>query len=125
MRIQGIEYEELAQEFGTPLYVYDGDVLYDTITGLRKALHPKLEIFYSLKANPNVIIICHADSYEEAADLYQLGAMYVMLPHMIGSERIGSFIKRAGLHRKEFIQYRERHLLLLERRQRENESATG
>ena len=82
-------------------------------------------VHHALKANPNVIIICHADSYEEAADLYQLGAMYVMLPHMIGSERIGSFIKRAGLHRKEFIQYRERHLLLLERRQRENESATG
>ena len=56
MRIQGIEYEELAQQFGTPLYVYDGDVLTDTITGLREALHPKLEIFYSLKANPNVSV---------------------------------------------------------------------
>ncbi|MFC0429820.1 diaminopimelate decarboxylase [Kutzneria buriramensis] len=56
MKIQGIEYEELAQEFGTPLYVYDGDVLYDTIAGLRNALHPKLEIFYSLKANPNVSV---------------------------------------------------------------------
>jgi diaminopimelate decarboxylase len=56
MRIQGIEYEELAQQFGTPLYVYDGDVLTDTITGLRAALHPRLEIFYSLKANPNVSV---------------------------------------------------------------------
>jgi diaminopimelate decarboxylase len=56
MKIQGIEYEELAQRFGTPLYVYDGDVLTDTITGLRDALHPKLEIFYSLKANPNVSV---------------------------------------------------------------------
>jgi diaminopimelate decarboxylase len=56
MRIQGIEYEELARQFGTPLYVYDGDVLTDTITGLRDAVHPKLEIFYSLKANPNISV---------------------------------------------------------------------
>ena len=56
MRIQGIEYEELAERFGTPLYVYDGDVLSGTISGLRAALHPALEVFYSLKANPNISV---------------------------------------------------------------------
>lgn len=56
MKIQGIEYEELAERYGTPLYVYDGDVLTDTITGLRAALHPALEVFYSLKANPNISV---------------------------------------------------------------------
>jgi diaminopimelate decarboxylase len=56
MRIQGIEYEELAERFGTPLYVYDGEVLAGTISGLRAALHPALEIFYSLKANPNISV---------------------------------------------------------------------
>ena len=56
MRIQGIEYEELAERFGTPLYVYDGDVLGGTISGLRAALHPALEVFYSLKANPNISV---------------------------------------------------------------------
>lgn len=67
-----------------------------------------------LKANPHAIVICHSDSYEEAAELYHLGAMYVMLPHLIGSERIGSFIRRSGLHKKEFVHYREKHLMLLE-----------
>ena len=56
MKIQDIEYEELAERFGTPLYVYDGDVLAATISGLRDALHPRLEIFYSLKANPNISV---------------------------------------------------------------------
>lgn len=56
MKIQGIEYDELARRFGTPLYVYDGDVLSSTITGLRRALHPSLEVFYSLKANPNISV---------------------------------------------------------------------
>lgn len=56
MKVQGIEYEELAEQFGTPLYVYDGDVLAETIAGLRRALHPSLEFFYSLKANPNISV---------------------------------------------------------------------
>ncbi|UED82951.1 type III PLP-dependent enzyme [Streptomyces profundus] len=56
MRVQGIPYEELAEEFGTPLYVYDGELLTDAVTGLRAALHPALEIFYSLKANPNISV---------------------------------------------------------------------
>ncbi|MEZ0109809.1 diaminopimelate decarboxylase [Catenulispora sp. EB89] len=56
MNVQGIEYEELAERFGTPLYVYDGDVLTEAIAGLRRALHPALEFFYSLKANPNISV---------------------------------------------------------------------
>ncbi|MCX4750457.1 type III PLP-dependent enzyme [Kitasatospora sp. NBC_01287] len=56
MRIQGIEYEELARRFGTPLYVYDGEVLTAAITGLRQVLHPAVEVFYSLKANPNISV---------------------------------------------------------------------
>ncbi|WP_165984868.1 diaminopimelate decarboxylase [Streptomyces sp. YIM 98790] len=54
--VQGIGYRELAERFGTPLYVYDGDLLTATVTGLRRALHPALEVFYSLKANPNISV---------------------------------------------------------------------
>ena len=57
MRIQGIEYTELAQRFGTPLYVYDGDLLTRTLAELRAALPPVLEVFYSLKANPNISVL--------------------------------------------------------------------
>ncbi|HEV3170971.1 MAG TPA: type III PLP-dependent enzyme [Actinocrinis sp.] len=57
MRIQGIEYAELAERFGTPLYVYDGEVMTSTLTELREALPPVLEVFYSLKANPNISVL--------------------------------------------------------------------
>ncbi len=67
-----------------------------------------------IRTNPHAIIICHSDNYEEAAALYQLGATYVMMPHLIGSERIGNFIKRTGLSKKEFDGYRDKHLILLE-----------
>ena len=48
-----IDWGDIATRYGTPTYVYDGDWLVDNLTELRSALHPSLEIFYSLKANPN------------------------------------------------------------------------
>lgn len=54
--------------------------------------------------------ICHADNYEDAAKLYRHGATYVMIPHLIGSERISSFIKRNGSSREAFEIYRKRHI---------------
>ncbi|BBA96694.1 putative diaminopimelate decarboxylase [Actinacidiphila reveromycinica] len=56
MKVQGIEYRELAEQFGTPLYVYDAEVLTEAITGLRDALHPAIEVFFSLKSNPNISV---------------------------------------------------------------------
>jgi Kef-type K+ transport system membrane component KefB len=60
--------------------------------------------------NPRATIICHSDSMHEATELYELGATYVMLPHYIGSEKMGSFIRRNGLNKTEFKHYREKHL---------------
>ena len=52
--IGGLPTDQLAQRFGTPLYVYDGGSLRDVYTALRGQLHPAIDIFYSAKANPNV-----------------------------------------------------------------------
>ncbi len=54
---QGLGIDAIAEAFGTPLYVYDGAVLDETLRGLRAALHPRLDIFYSMKANPNISIV--------------------------------------------------------------------
>lgn len=67
-----------------------------------------------LKTNPDCVIICHADNNHQATELYELGASYVMIPHYIGSEKIGAFIKRAGLNKKEFDKFREKHLSQIE-----------
>jgi Kef-type K+ transport system membrane component KefB len=66
------------------------------------------------KENPNAVFICTADTVEEAAELYEIGAAYVMLPHYIGSEKIGAFIKKSGLKKAEFKKYREKHLAYLQ-----------
>lgn len=67
-----------------------------------------------LKENPDCVIICHADNNHQATALYELGASYVMIPHYIGSEKIGAFIKRSGLDKKEFEKFREKHIAKIE-----------
>jgi Kef-type K+ transport system membrane component KefB len=66
------------------------------------------------KENPHAVFICNADTIDEAAELYSMGAAYVMLPHYIGSEKIGSFIRKSGLKKTEFKKYRDKHLAYLQ-----------
>lgn len=54
--IQGIAISELAARFGTPLYIYDADLLIQTYQRVRRLLHPRIDIFYSAKANPNISV---------------------------------------------------------------------
>jgi Kef-type K+ transport system membrane component KefB len=64
--------------------------------------------------NPSCVTILHADGVTEAAELYELGASYVMLPHYIGSEKIGAFIKKNGFKKSEFKKFRNQHLTYLQ-----------
>jgi diaminopimelate decarboxylase len=54
--IQGQPAADLADRFGTPVYIYDADVLSSTYAGLRQCLNEAVDLFYSVKANPNVSI---------------------------------------------------------------------
>jgi Kef-type K+ transport system membrane component KefB len=65
--------------------------------------------------NPSAVVICHADNLDEATELYAAGASYVMMPHYIGSEKIGAFIKRNGFSKTEFKHFRDKHLVYLEK----------
>jgi Kef-type K+ transport system membrane component KefB len=64
--------------------------------------------------NPDAVIVCNANSYEEALQLYEMGCSYVMIPHYAGSERLSSLIQRNGIDRAHFDRYRARHLQHLE-----------
>ena len=65
---------------------------------------------YVHRHNPNAIMICYSNDHNEAAELYKLGASYVMLPHFIGSEQLSSFIHAHGLNKESFEIYRNKHL---------------
>ncbi|MFC9434471.1 type III PLP-dependent enzyme [Nocardia sp. NPDC057030] len=73
--IQGIPVSELARAHGTPLFVYDGAVLVDQYRGLRRRLHPKLEIFFSLKANPSLSICALLHAQGACAEVSSLAEL--------------------------------------------------
>lgn len=66
------------------------------------------------KVNSHAVIITHADTVDQAGELYELGASYVMMPHYIGSEKIGAFIKKSGFKKSEFRKFRDKHLAYLQ-----------
>lgn len=74
-----IDYGALAGEFGTPLYVYDGDTLAGTVTELRAMLHPALEIFFSLKSNPNISVYAVLQEHGARAEVSSLVELRTVL----------------------------------------------
>ncbi len=61
-RLQGIDGKELAARFGTPLYVYNGDLIISRYHELFSHIKwKKLKIFYAMKANynPDVLKLLH------------------------------------------------------------------
>lgn len=46
-----------AETFGTPCYVYDGEILAQQFFGIRRRLHERVDIYFSMKANPNISIM--------------------------------------------------------------------
>ncbi|MGH7162606.1 MAG: type III PLP-dependent enzyme, partial [Planctomycetota bacterium] len=57
LAVGGVPVSKLAADHGTPLYVYDGGVLRATLERLRAHLPPRVEVYYSVKANTNVEIV--------------------------------------------------------------------
>jgi Kef-type K+ transport system membrane component KefB len=67
-----------------------------------------------VKLNDKAVLICHATNQEEAIQLYEMGATYVMIPHYIGSEKVSAFLKKNGLNKEQFEQFKTKHLAYLE-----------
>lgn len=65
--------------------------------------------------NQRAVIICTADNQDEAIELYGLGCSYVIIPHHIGSEKIGAFIKESGVRKSDFRRIRKQHLKYLDK----------
>lgn len=66
--------------------------------------------------NPDIVYICHARTYEDAMELYEQGATYVILPRLLGSEYITTHIKRYGIEREAFAHFRAKHIVSIGKR---------
>ncbi|MBP2702771.1 type III PLP-dependent enzyme [Microbispora sp. RL4-1S] len=86
--VQGIPVSELAERFGTPFYLYDGDALREQFRGLRTRLHPRLEMFFSLKSNPNVSVCALLGGLGARAEVSSLAELVTALRAGVTPENI-------------------------------------
>lgn len=67
--------ESVVERFGTPTFVYDGGFAERNFDNLRRKVHEGVDVFYSLKANPNVSVtkeICARGAGAEVSSLAEL-----------------------------------------------------
>jgi diaminopimelate decarboxylase len=57
--VGGIPVSALIEQYGTPTFIYDRNVLDTKLVALRAALPKRFSVFYSVKANPNEAILRH------------------------------------------------------------------
>ena len=82
---------------------------------------PKLETNLLLinkirESNKNAIITVVSYNLDETMRLYNAGATYVLMPHLLGGYHISSMIKKYGLNPEKFLKEKEEHLQILEKR---------
>jgi diaminopimelate decarboxylase len=71
--IQGVQLDELAKAFGTPLYVYDGEKIVTQISTLKQAFAPaKHKIKYAVKALTNIAILKLVQQAGAGADVVSI-----------------------------------------------------
>ncbi|MBT2282394.1 diaminopimelate decarboxylase [Paenibacillus polymyxa] len=87
-QIQGLAISAIAARFGTPLYVYDAEVLERVYEELRSLLTPKVELFYSLKANPNISIVHLLQGLGAQAEVCSMAELHTALQAGTKPDRI-------------------------------------
>src|ERR1035437_7472201 len=79
LRVQGLALSQIAEQFGTPLYVYDSEVMIASYQELRDSLPPSVDIFFSLKANPNPSVCALFGSLGAGAEVSSLAELTTAL----------------------------------------------
>ncbi len=70
--IQGIGVSDLAKEFGTPLYVYDGNKIITQLEKLRQAFQVKVNIKFAVKALTNISVLSLLKKNGAGADVVSI-----------------------------------------------------
>jgi diaminopimelate decarboxylase len=76
--VAGLDPAALVRDHGSPLYVYDLDVVTDRVAMLRAALPSTVEVAYAVKANPSPAILRHLAGLGVGADIASAGELAVV-----------------------------------------------
>lgn len=76
----------------------------------------KLIIRTMLTKNPHVLVIPIAHTVQEAKELYDLGAAFVVIPHHLGAEFAARMIKKLGTDKAAYAEEKHKHLTKLDKK---------
>jgi diaminopimelate decarboxylase len=79
LRIGGLSARALADRFGTPLYVFDGGLLDARARAVREALGPRVQVLWSVKANPSLAVCARLRQVGLGAEVASLGELELAL----------------------------------------------
>jgi len=77
--LAGVPAEQLAGEFGTPLYVYDLDLIGRRVNALRSVLPSRFRLAFAVKANPALGVVAHLARCGVGADIASGGELETVL----------------------------------------------
>jgi diaminopimelate decarboxylase len=87
-RLAGVVPSELAERFGTPLYVYDLDVVDGQVSALQAVLPAVVDLAYAVKANPALAIVAHLGGLGLGADVASRGELQTARRAGVPADRI-------------------------------------
>jgi diaminopimelate decarboxylase len=87
-RVGGLAPRVLAERFGTPLYVYDLDVIERQVIDLLAVLPPRVELAYAVKANPALAVVEHLGRLGLGADVASGGELAITRRAGIAGDRV-------------------------------------
>lgn len=76
LTISGIDAESIIKEIGTPLFLYDAETIKDRYTYLRENMPEEVDIFYAMKANPNLAVVKLLASLGAGVEVASEGELY-------------------------------------------------
>jgi len=79
LRIDGLAATELAERYDTPLYVFSARALDDRLAAVRAALGARVELLYSIKANPSLAVTGRLRRGGAGAEVASLGELHLAL----------------------------------------------
>ncbi len=87
-RLAGLEAEDLAARYGTPLFVYDLAVIDRQVAALRAALPDRVELAYAVKANPALAVVAHLGRLGLGADVASGGELATAIRAGVSADRV-------------------------------------
>ena len=70
---------EIAQEYGTPSYLFDLNELSSRVKRIKEVLGEKVELCYAMKANP--FLVSYLDEYVERFEVCSFGEYEICKKH--------------------------------------------